>query len=86
MAFDDDQILEDYIARLLNVQDTRDALLDESDLQGAARDLGLSERDLARADAMAEAHRQRGKNFARHDAWDEAIAEFRQAMVLDPFD
>lgn len=86
MAFDDDQILQDYIARLLTVQDTRDALLDESDLQAAAHDLGLSERDLARADAIAEAHRQRGKNFARHDAWDEAIAEFRQAMVLDPFD
>ena len=86
MAFDDDQILQDYIARLLSVQDTRDALLDEADLQAAARDLGLSERDLARADAIAEAHRQRGKNFARHDAWDEAIAEFRQAMVLDPFD
>ena len=86
MAFDDDQILQDYIARLLNVQDTREALLDETDLQAAARDLGLSDRDLARAEAIAEAHRQRGKNFSRHDAWDEAIAEFRQAMVLDPFD
>lgn len=86
MAFDDDRILQDYIARLLSVQDTRDALLDESDLQAAARDLGLSERDLARAESIAEAHRQRGKNFAQHNAWDEAIAEYRQAMVLDPFD
>ncbi len=86
MPFDEEKILQDYIARLLSLQDERDEWLGEDDLKKAARDLGLSDRDLARIDAVAEGHRQRGHNFSRHEAWDEAIAEFRQAMVLDPFD
>ncbi len=86
MPFDEEKILQDYIARLLSLQDERDEWLGEDDLKKAARDLGLSDRDLVRIDAVAEGHRQRGRNFSRHEAWDEAIAEFRQAMVLDPFD
>ena len=84
MSFDDEKILQDYIARLLTMQDKRDEWLGEQDLKTVARDLGLSGADLKRLDAVTEAHRQRGKNFARHGAWDEAIAEFRQATVLDP--
>ncbi len=86
MPFDDEQILQDYIARLLTLQDQREDWIDAADLQAAARDLGLSDADLRRAEELAESHRQRGRNFSRHDAWDEAIAEFRQAMALDPFD
>ncbi len=86
MSFDQEKILQDYIARLLALQDERDEWLDEDDLQKAARDLGLSDRDLARVEALTAAHRQRGLNFRRHEAWDEAIAEFRQAMVLAPFE
>ena len=86
MPFDDEQILHDYIARLLAMQDEREEWLGESDLKTVARDLGLSDEDLARLDAVTEGHRQRGKNFGRHGAWDEAISEFRQATVLDPFD
>ena len=86
MPFDDEQILQDYIARLLAMQDERQEWLGEHDLNAVARDLGLSDEDLARLDAVIEGHRQRGKNFGRHGAWDEAISEFRQAAVLDPFD
>ena len=86
MPFDDEQILHDYIARLLAMQDDRDEWLEENDLKAVARDLGLSDKDLERLDAVTEAHRQRGKNFSRHDAWDEAISEFRQAAALSPFD
>ena len=86
MDFDDGQILQDYIGRLLALQDDRKEWLGEEDLKAVAHDLGLSEADIARLDAVTEAHRQRGKNFGRHGAWDEAISEFRQATALDPFD
>lgn len=86
MSFDDENILQDYITRLLAIQDERDEWLDENDLKTAARDLGLSDEDLARIDATAEAHRQRGQHFSRHDAWDDAIVEYRQAVALKPFD
>ena len=86
MSFDDESILQDYIARLLSMQDERDEWLGEDDLKTVARDLGLSDEDLARIEATTEAHRQRGQHFSQHDAWDDAIAEYRQAVVLDPFD
>ncbi len=86
MSFDDESILQDYIARLLSMQDERDEWLGEDDLKTVARDLGLSDEDLARIEATTEAHRQRGQRFSQHDAWDDAIAEYRQAVVLDPFD
>ena len=86
MNFDDENILQDYIARLLSVQDERDEWLGENDLKAVARDLGLSDEDLARIEATTEAHRQRGQHFSEHRAWDDAVAEYRQAVVLDPFD
>ncbi len=86
MSFDDESILQDYIARLLSTQDERDEWLDEDDLKTVARDLGLSDEDLARIEATTEAHRQRGQHFSQHGAWDDAVAEYRQAVVLDPFD
>lgn len=86
MNFEDERILQDYIARLLSMQDERDEWLGEDDLKAAARDLGLSDADLARIEATTEAHRQRGHRFSQHDAWDDAIAEYRKAVTLDPFD
>ena len=86
MTFDDEEILQNYIGRLLALQDDRKEWLGEDDLKRVAHDLGLSDEDVARLEAVTEAHRQRGKNFGRHGAWDEAISEFRQATVLDPFD
>ncbi len=86
MSFDDESILQDYIARLLSTQDERDEWLSEDDLKTVAHDLGLSDEDLARIEATTEAHRQRGQHFSQHGAWDDAVAEYRQAVVLDPFD
>ena len=86
MRFDDEKILQDYLGRLLQMQDERDDWLDEDDLHAAARDLGLSDDDLARVAARVAAHRQRGQRFAEHQAWDDALAELRQAAALAPFD
>lgn len=86
MPFDDEKILQDYLTRLLQLQDERDEWLDADDLRAAARDLGLSDEDLARVEARVEAHRQRAARFAEHQAWDDALAEYRQATALAPFD
>lgn len=86
MPFDDNQILQDYIAHLLTIQDQRGDWLDEKDLQQAARDLGLSDAELAQVEASVEAHRQRAAHYLEHACWDEAIDEFRQAMALRPLD
>lgn len=86
MAFDQEAILQQYIARLMDLQDARDDWLGEDDLEQTARDLGLSTRDLERARATVERHRERARRFSQHDAWDDAVAEYRQALVLAPLD
>lgn len=86
MSFDEEHILQNYIARLLTMQDEREEWLESGDLESAALELGLSSTDLQKVSAVAVAHRQRGQNFAQHKAWDDAIGEYEQAVVLNPLD
>jgi len=83
--FQDEEILQDYIARLLNMQDTRETFLEEADLETTARDMGLTDEDLAKIAASVAAHQQRAANFAKYNRWDPAIEEYRQAVALQPF-
>ncbi|MFQ5569288.1 MAG: hypothetical protein ACE5G0_06410 [Rhodothermales bacterium] len=85
-SFDDESILQGYIARLMTMQDEREDWLEETDLTQAARDLGLTNEDLARLETLTEAHQKRGSSFAARGLWDEAIEEYRQATALNPFD
>lgn len=85
-SFDDESILQGYLARLMTMQDQRESWLEEADLRTAAHDLGLSDEDLARLQATTEAHRERGHRFVERRLWDEAVAAFRQAAALSPFD
>ena len=84
--FEDELILQDYISRLLTLQDEREAFLDKEDLKTTAQDLGLTDEDLEKIETLVEAHRKRGANYARYNRWDEAVEEYRQAVTLDPFD
>lgn len=85
-TFDDERLLQGYLARLMTLQDEREAWLEEADLEDAARDLGLTADDLARLEATVGGHRQRGHQFLQRRLWDEAIDEFRKATALRPFD
>ena len=85
-SFDDENILQDYIARLMTMQDQRQDWLEEADLKTAAQDLGLSDDDLERLAATTEAHRTRGRSFSERGLWDEAVEEYSQAATLNPFD
>lgn len=84
--FDDESILEDYLTRLMTLQDQREDWLEKTDLDDAARDLGLTGEDLDRLKAATDAHRTRGRSFAERELWDEAVEEFRQAAALQPFE
>ncbi len=83
--FQDEAILQDYITRLLNLQDTRQTFLEEADLETTARDMGLTDEDLAKIEASVAAHQQRGANYLKYNRWNEAVEEFRQAVALQPF-
>ena len=85
-GFEDEAILQDYIARLLNMQDGRDTWLERQDLEATARDMGLSDEDLAKIDASVAAHSRRAERYRGHNRWGEAIDEYRQAVALAPFD
>ena len=84
--FDDETILQDYLTRLMTMQDQRQDWLEEADLKEAAQDLGLSEADLERLAATTDAHRTRGRSFTERGLWDEAVNEYQQAATLNPFD
>ncbi len=85
-TFDDESILQDYLTRLMTIQDQKEEWLEEADLKAAAQDLGLSEKDLERLAVSTEAHRTRGRSFAERGLWDEAVNEYQHAATLNPFD
>jgi tetratricopeptide (TPR) repeat protein len=84
--FEDELILQDYISRLLELQDERGTFLEKEDLTTTAQDLGLTDEELQKVEAAVEAHRKRGANYAKYNRWDDAIDEYRQAVALAPFD
>ncbi|NBC16343.1 MAG: hypothetical protein GVY18_03395 [Bacteroidetes bacterium] len=84
--YEDELILQDYISRLLELQDERGTFLEEDDLKTTAQDLGLTEEEMQKVEAAVEAHEKRGANFAKYNRWDDAIDEYRQAVALAPFD
>ena len=85
-SFDDENILQDYLARLMTMQDQRQDWLEEADLKTAAQDLGLSDKDLERLAVTTEAHRTRGRSFTDRGLWDEAVEAYNQTATLNPFD
>ena len=82
----DADILNDYIERLLAVEGDGQRVLDDDDLRRVARELGLSDDDLARVDQVVADHLTRGQNFAARSLYDDAVTEIHQAAVLRPFD
>lgn len=82
MATDDP--LQAYVERLLELRDEEGAAPRPEVLRRVARDLGLTDADLARAEALAEEHWTRGRGFLAHGLHDDAIRELREALVLRP--
>ncbi len=78
-----DYILKRYIEKVLEIQDKKDAL-SESELREIAKEIGLSDEDLKEIDNQIVAGSQRADGFMAHAIWDDAIAEWKQVLVLSP--
>ena len=80
------QIIAAYVARVDEIQKDTHEELSARELKDIARELGLSDADLARADRTAQDHLSRGRGYLDHGLLDDAIAELRSAVVLRPLD
>jgi hypothetical protein len=77
----------DYIRQALEVQQGENAADDAPpDLEAVARELGMSDADMAQVEQVAKEHLERGSGYCRHHQWDEAIAELSTAAALRPTD
>ena len=73
--------------RVLRLREERsEVVLDQRDLEDIARELGLTEADLAAVREEAADHRRRAEGFLRHDLVDEGVAELEEAAALAPTD
>ncbi|NJO19413.1 MAG: hypothetical protein HC838_04130 [Spirulinaceae cyanobacterium RM2_2_10] len=81
-----DETIERYLSRLFAARDQQPQPLSEADLAAIARDLGLTETDLATAQRVARDHRTRAQGYLQHRRWDDALAELEPAAALQPFE
>ncbi|NKB71502.1 MAG: hypothetical protein GKR89_30895 [Candidatus Latescibacteria bacterium] len=77
-------LLDKYIGRLLELQETRKWQLSEEELQEIALEIGLTEADLAQVKQAVEDRIQRGATYADTGNWSAATAEYEAAVEFDP--
>ena len=77
-------ILTTYLQRVLALKDERRTLPSPEELREIARELGLSETDLAAVEQAAEDHFLRGQGFLERRRWDDAIVELEEAVAVSP--
>ena len=77
-----EQMLKAYIERVAILQ--RDRVLKPEEMREIARDLGMSEADLAEAEAAGAAHLERGKGYLAHGRCEDAVRELEEAIILLP--
>ena len=73
-----------YAARILEVKAQRDARVDEATLLEIARELGLSDADLAAVARVANDTLARARGYVAHGRFADAIGEFETACALQP--
>lgn len=76
-----EELLRAYIEKILNIQDEQ---LSEEHLKSVAFELGLDESAYQELKEVYQQHLIRGNTFAEHKNWEEAIAEYRHAIDLNP--
>jgi tetratricopeptide (TPR) repeat protein len=81
-----DESLRNYIERVTALQRERERALTLKDLQEVARDLGMSDDDLAAAERAERTYLQRGLGHYRFKLWDEAVEDLTSAVALNPAD
>ena len=80
----DQELLDKYIGRLLELKDAKQSQLSEEELQQVALEIGMTEADLRMAREVVRSHIKRGKTYQDTGNWEQAEAEYSQAVELDP--
>lgn len=81
-----EEILRNYSRRVALLQNEYQRALVIDDLKEIARDLGMSDDDMAAADKAVEAYIERGLLHGAHRRWGDTIAELSEAVALNPTD
>src|SRR5690554_4230821 len=77
-----DDTIRKYIDRALEVSHTSEHEVSADELAEIAREIGLTDADLARVDRAVEDGMTRGNNFLRQSMWDDAIRELDDVVAL----
>lgn len=76
--------LATYLKRVMALKEERRRTPSEEELKSVAREIGLSEEDLAAIDQAAADHALRGQGFLDHRRFDDAITELEEAVSIAP--
>lgn len=75
--------LKRYVDKVLEIQDQENALSD-SELRDIAKEIGLSQDDLAAIDKKVAEDERRAIGFMKHAIWSDAISEWKEVIALSP--
>ena len=78
--------LHDFARAVVARQQEQQDDVDEATMRAVARDLGMSDDDLLRAQAEGQERKRRAQTLAQQGLVDEVIAELEQAHAFNPLD
>jgi hypothetical protein len=79
---DRDRIVRDYISQAMEIQNGKHDEI--PDLKDIARELGMTDEEIAGVERAAAEHLERGEGYLRHRQWEDAIGELTVATALNP--
>ncbi len=84
MPEDRKKTLATYLKRVMALKEERRRTPSEEDLEAIAREIGLSDEDLAAINQAAEDHAVRGQGYLEHGRYGDAIGELEEAAAVSP--
>ncbi|MDX2301717.1 MAG: hypothetical protein NW226_02905 [Microscillaceae bacterium] len=82
-----DRVIQAYIERIMQIQDEKRNLLpNKQELRDLVEELGYSEQELDWIQKEFEKHLKNGQGFQSLENWREALKEYEQALLLNPYD
>jgi hypothetical protein len=84
MTQDRDDMIRSYVSRVMEVRERREDAMSAEELRAIARDIGLSDEDLAAAERESVDHAQRGRQFLQHDRLNDGIDALQKSLALAP--
>ena len=80
------KIIEDYVAKMLEVQKEQfEKPLSLKELKEIAFSVGMSESDWQASQQVMEQHLRNGKGHVRNKNWQDAVTELKQAVAINPY-